>query len=106
MRRLPFSRHLRSAVLFLVVLVLSFLRPTSADAATRGKYLVYIGTYTEHGSKGIYAYRFDARTGQWPPHWDWPPNPRSRRSSPSMRVDTFFMRSMRLNVIKDRRPER
>ena len=45
-------------------IVLSVLRPTSADAATRGKYLVYIGTYTDHGSKGIYAYRFDARTGQ------------------------------------------
>ena len=30
----------------------------------RGKYLVYVGTYTDHGSKGIYAYRFDARTGQ------------------------------------------
>ncbi len=64
MHRLPFSRHLRSAVLFLAVLVLSFLRPTPADAATRGKYLVYIGTYTEHGSKGIYAYRFDVRTGR------------------------------------------
>ena len=64
MHRLPFSRHLRSAVFLLAVLVLSFLRPTPADAATRGKYLVYIGTYTEHGSKGIYAYRFDARTGR------------------------------------------
>ncbi len=64
MHRFPFSRQLRSAVLFLAVLVPSVLRPTSADAATRDKYLVYIGTYTEHGSKGIYAYRFDARTGQ------------------------------------------
>jgi 6-phosphogluconolactonase len=26
--------------------------------------MVYIGTYTDHGSKGIYAYRFDAKTGQ------------------------------------------
>jgi 6-phosphogluconolactonase len=63
MHRFPFSCHLRSAVLFLAVLVLSFLRPTSADAASRGKYLVYVGTYTDHGSKGIYAYRFDAKTG-------------------------------------------
>jgi 6-phosphogluconolactonase len=63
MNRFHFSRYLRSAVLFLCVLVPSFLRPTSANAITRGKYLVYIGTYTEHGSKGIYAYRFDARTG-------------------------------------------
>ena len=59
-------RCLRSlpGALFLVVFVLSVLRPTSAEAATRGKYLVYIGTYTDHGSKGIYAYRFDAKTGQ------------------------------------------
>ena len=33
-------------------------------AATKGKYLVYIGTYTEKGSKGIYAYRFDPATDQ------------------------------------------
>ena len=59
-------RCLRSlpGALFLVVFVLSVLRPTSTEAATRGKYLVYVGTYTDHGSKGIYAYRFDAKTGQ------------------------------------------
>jgi 6-phosphogluconolactonase len=28
-------------------------------AATKSKYLVYVGTYTEKASKGIYAYRFD-----------------------------------------------
>jgi 6-phosphogluconolactonase len=50
--------------LFLVVFFLYMLSPSSADAAKRGKYLVYVGTYTDHGSKGIYAYRFDARTGQ------------------------------------------
>jgi 6-phosphogluconolactonase len=50
--------------LFLVVLVLPLLLPIPADAATKGKYLVYVGTYTNHGSKGLYAYRFDARTGQ------------------------------------------
>jgi 6-phosphogluconolactonase len=58
------SRHLPSAGLFLAVILLSILRATAADAATRGNYLLYVGTYTEHGSKGIYAYRFDARTGQ------------------------------------------
>jgi len=52
------------SVMFLVVLVLPLFRPIPADAATTGKYLVYVGTYTDHGSKGIYAYRFDARTGQ------------------------------------------
>src|SRR5260370_13529318 len=35
--------------------------------AVRGKYLVYIGTYTDGESKGIYAYRFDAETGQTAP---------------------------------------
>jgi 6-phosphogluconolactonase len=33
-------------------------------AAAKSQYLVYIGTYTENKSKGIYAYRFDAATGQ------------------------------------------
>jgi len=37
-----------------------------AHAAGPGqqKYLVYVGTYTDHGSKGIYAYRFDSSTGK------------------------------------------
>jgi 6-phosphogluconolactonase len=48
----------------LVVTVSCLLRPISADAATKRKYMVYIGTYTHHGSKGIYAYRFDAKTGR------------------------------------------
>jgi 6-phosphogluconolactonase len=64
MHHFSFSRRLRSAVFFLAAFVLSLLRPTSANAASKGKYLVFVGTYTEHGSKGIYAYRFDARTGQ------------------------------------------
>jgi 6-phosphogluconolactonase len=50
--------------LFLVVLVLTLLQPTPADAATTGKYLLYVGTYTDHGGKGVYAYRFDTGTGQ------------------------------------------
>jgi 6-phosphogluconolactonase len=54
----PFS------ALFLVVLVLALFRPITTAGATTGKYLVYVGTYTDHGGKGIYAYRFDARTGQ------------------------------------------
>ena len=32
--------------------------------ASKGKYLVYVGTYTETKSKGIYAYRFNPATGQ------------------------------------------
>jgi 6-phosphogluconolactonase len=39
---------------------------TGAAAPAKHKYLVYVGTYTEEGSKskGIYAYRFDAEDGQ------------------------------------------
>ena len=35
----------------------------AADPA-RGQYLVYVGTYTDHGSKGIYVYRFDCSAGK------------------------------------------
>jgi 6-phosphogluconolactonase len=50
--------------LFLVRLLLSSPLTIAAGAAPKGKYLVYIGTYTNHGSKGIYAYYFDAATGE------------------------------------------
>jgi len=36
----------------------------TATAGSKGQYLVYIGTYTEKESKGIYAYRLDPGTGQ------------------------------------------
>src|SRR5215472_8605197 len=36
----------------------------AAGETARKAYLFYVGTYTGHGSKGIYAYRFDAATGQ------------------------------------------
>ena len=56
-------RRLRAfSALLLIALIPSLLEP--AAAATAGKDLVYIGTYTDHGSKGIYVYRFDAATGQ------------------------------------------
>ncbi len=35
-----------------------------APAAAAQKYFVYIGTYTEHGSEGIYVCDFDAATGR------------------------------------------
>src|SRR5579859_1175872 len=54
---------------FRTPLLALFLLTTFAAAAPAphsGKYLFYVGTYTEEGStsKGIYAYRFDASTGQ------------------------------------------
>jgi 6-phosphogluconolactonase len=42
----------------------------SAEANTMtpaGSYLVYVGTYTATGSKGIYNYRFDSKTGKLTP---------------------------------------
>src|SRR6204780_3844574 len=49
-----------------VVLILSSVPPAAAQA---GKYLFYVGTYTEDGSKskGIYAYRYDGSTGEITP---------------------------------------
>ena len=48
-------------------LLLAFTASTTpANAQTHGKYLFYVGTYTEEGSKskGIYAYRFDEDANQ------------------------------------------
>ena len=52
----------RLTVLLLIALAASVLTPAAAPAPQ--KYLVYVGTYTDHGSKGIYAYRLDSSTGK------------------------------------------
>src|SRR5580704_7335046 len=59
------SRRSARAVILLVALS-STLLAAAAPAEHHGKYLFYVGTYTEEGSKskGIYAYRFDADTGE------------------------------------------
>jgi 6-phosphogluconolactonase len=49
---------------FLLLVSLLSSQPASAAGPAQEKYLVYVGTYTEHGSKGIYAYSFDAATGK------------------------------------------
>src|SRR5256885_16035293 len=49
--------HISSCLLFLILSSFSIFAETS-------KYLVYVGTYTVRGSKGIYAYRYDASTGE------------------------------------------
>ena len=60
---MPHLRQIfRLAVLLLVMLASSMFAP-AADPA-QGKYLAYVGTYTDHGSKGIYVYRFDSSTGK------------------------------------------
>jgi 6-phosphogluconolactonase len=50
-----------------VILLTSLIAAAPADGASKGKYLVYIGTYTDHDSKGIYAYRFDSKNGRLTP---------------------------------------
>ena len=56
-------KHNRRSLSVLLALVLAILLTPFAEAAGRN-YIVYVGTYTESGSKGIYAYRFDASTGE------------------------------------------
>ena len=52
----------------LLLTVLPF-ATAAAHAAPANKYIFYVGTYTEEGSKskGIYAYRYDAKTAQITP---------------------------------------
>ena len=50
----------RLTALLLITLASSVL----AAGPAQQKYLLYVGTYTDHGSKGIYAYHFDSSTGK------------------------------------------
>jgi 6-phosphogluconolactonase len=52
----------RLTILLVIALAPSVLLPTAG--AAQQKYLVYVGTYTNHGSKGIYAFRLDSSTGK------------------------------------------
>jgi 6-phosphogluconolactonase len=54
---------IRSAVLSLIAAGFCMLGVCTTNAAVN-KYLFYVGTYTDHGSKGIYGYRFDSATGK------------------------------------------
>ncbi len=49
---------------FLPLVALLSSQPAPAAGPAQEKYLVYVGTYTDHGSKGIYAYGFDTATGK------------------------------------------
>src|ERR1700678_3020781 len=60
----------RSASLLLFILLSTVFATSAVPPARSGKYLVYVGTYTnDEGSKskGIYAFRYDAATGQVTP---------------------------------------
>ncbi len=61
-------RSSRSVVLVFFFVLVSLFAP-AAPAMQQGKYLVYVGTYTEEGSKskGIYAFRYDAATSEITP---------------------------------------
>jgi 6-phosphogluconolactonase len=65
---MPLIRFLRRSIaLSLVALSLALCAPSvpgNAVEAARQKYTFYVGTYTDHGSKGIYAYRFDSASGE------------------------------------------
>lgn len=41
--------------------------PAAQKSSSKSKFIAYIGTYTGPKSKGIYAYRFDAATGETEP---------------------------------------
>ncbi len=60
--RFPFLRQIICPTAFLLTALASSVF-TSGTGQAQTKYLVYVGTYTDHGSKGIYAFRFDASTG-------------------------------------------
>jgi 6-phosphogluconolactonase len=55
---------LRARIPFLRRLVLTVLSLAGIACAADFRYLVYVGTYTDKGSKGIYSYRFDPSTGE------------------------------------------
>lgn len=55
--------HRISLYLLLLIVCLSATR-VLAETAKPEKYLMYVGTYTVRGSKGIYAYRYDTVSGK------------------------------------------
>ena len=56
----PFRCSVR---LLVVILVLAGGIAQARSSGSR-QYLVFVGTYTNHGSQGIYSYRFNAATGK------------------------------------------
>jgi 6-phosphogluconolactonase len=66
---MTYSRSSLRAASLLLALTLLSLFAAAAPAEPQGKYLFYVGTYTEEGgkSKGIYAFRYDAGTSEITP---------------------------------------
>lgn len=57
------TRRITTATLA-AALYASILPAQYATKSKSGDYLVYVGTYTRNGSKGIYAYKFNTKTGK------------------------------------------
>jgi len=53
--------------LLALALVNASAKDSPANGSLKNKYLLYVGTYTEKDSKGIYAFRFDAATNELTP---------------------------------------
>lgn len=51
----------------LCFLLFSLVTETTANDSPKGRYLLFVGTYTEKESKGIYAYRFDSESSELTP---------------------------------------
>lgn len=59
------TRRVLALLLVLSAPLILFSSAQSTDKAAANEFLVYVGTYTtKTSSKGVYAYRFDAATGQ------------------------------------------
>src|SRR5713226_7520194 len=59
--------HFAASLRLLLVLPLVASMGQARKNGSRNSYIIYVGTYTGPNSKGIYAYRFDAATGQATP---------------------------------------
>jgi 6-phosphogluconolactonase len=56
-------RQILSLTIFLLIALAATVLTSAAGPAPKN-FSVYVGTYTDHGSKGIYAYGFDSSTGK------------------------------------------
>src|SRR5215475_16025529 len=52
---------------FLGLFLLSLVTLSAPDGPPTGRYLLFVGTYTEKESKGIYAYTFDSASSELTP---------------------------------------
>src|SRR5258708_37641602 len=60
------SRRLGLRWIFLLLSPVTVTMAAAKDSP-KGKYLLFVGTYTQKASKGIYAYRFDATSSELTP---------------------------------------